>query len=254
MKRLISMTLLLAVLLSVCCSCGLFPSGGSGDGEEGALPISIKVHYHDDIVRTYTQEDTYEAIQCEQLSPSGKRIVGLFDEDGIQYAGYDCLVQPKKGMPSELYAKYKDVDISYLQLDPFEALDEDPKKISFYSGTTYSFKFDTSLYPEDEEFISACLCNPYADVVISVSFMAKGDTKNYNAFISQLKIKDDVIGEFRRENLGNSYSTYTYSGTVKAKQLMNANYNFGVTLGAKVGVAEYTVKNLKVLFDFAFDE
>ena len=45
----------------------------------------------------------------------------------------------------------------------------------------------------------------------------------------------------------------TYTGTIKAKQLINSNYEVKVYYGAKYGYEEYTIKNIKVDFSFNFE-
>ncbi len=254
MKKITSLILIGIILLCTCSCEYLFTESTSHQKSEDSSSINITVHYYDEITRTYTTSNG-KSIQCEFLAPSGQRIVGLFDSSGVQYSDYRCNIDVKSGMPLDLYAKYDDVDLSYLDSDPFTVLDDEPRKVSYYNGITYTWNFDISEYSQDEEMIAGCLCNPYADLIITVSFLGKGDSwlnHSSNEFQTDLKVYGKEIGHFYAENLGDDYTLYTYSGTVKAKDFTNGNYEVKLHIGAKLGSEDYTVKNFRIDFKFDF--
>lgn len=231
--------------------CSIFYDGGAKGAD--TLPENITIHYYGDVSKTYKIEEDTTYVEGAFIAEPGKRIVGLYDENGIQYADYTCKIDLSDGnVPENLYAKYKDVDISYIDDDPFMVLDEDPKQISFYTGTTYYWDLE---YPEDEEIISACLCNPYADITFVVSFVGKGNRGTYgNTFRSKLKLGDDAIASFAKQDLGKDYTSYTFSGKVKAKQLTNVGNVFKLLIDARYGTEDYTVKNFRIDISFDFEE
>lgn len=251
MKKTVLLLLVCSILFSLC-GCSALYGTGAGDNSKNKN-TEVTVHYYETVTRIYELKDKLK-VECEHLAPSGQRIVGLFDEYGIQYADYSLIINlNKNSIPTDLYARYEKVDISYLNKDPFLALDEKPTKVSFYKSNTLSWIFDVSEYPEDENMISACMCNPYADLIIKVSFYGKGNTSHENQFTTNLKVADETIGKLQVENLGENYTLYTYTGTIKAKQLINSNYEVKVYYGAKYGYEEYTIKNIKVDFSFNFE-
>ena len=224
--------------------------GGNSGGNSGGKSFSFAVHYYDDVERSYSVAKGKE-VQCDFIAPEGQVIKGLYSEDGVQYADYACVVEASGGsIPEHLYARYEDVDISYLDEDPFLACDEDPLNVSFYNGMTYTWQFEDSL---DQQMIAACRCNPYADLKITVSFVGRGNGKQHNnAYISKLSVNGEAIGSFQQESLGDGYTNYTYSGTIKAKQLINGDFKITVSAKAKYGYKDYWVKNIQVDFDFDF--
>ena len=252
MKRIIAVLLCLVLaLMATSCS---FLGGGSG-GSYSKEPQTVTVHYYEEKTKTYTSESGANTLETNFIAPAGQVIKGLFDDAGIQYAGYDCIIDLKSNpkLPSDLYAEYEDVDISYLQESPLIVNDEDPTKISFYSTSSTRFTF-VATDPDDQKFIAACLCNPYADVVFTVTFYGKGlGNDNYNDFFSKLWVGEDVIGSYTTEDFdsGTSYTKYTYTCRIKAKQLINQNYQFVLQNSARYGYEDYTIKNCRI--DIAFD-
>ena len=220
-------------------------------------PKTFTVEYYDNKTKQYTSEAGANSIQTDFIAPAGKVIKGLFDKNDIQYADYDCVVDLKKTIPKTLYAKYENVDISYYNEDPFSAWDEDPHKISFYSGRILTWEFDPTEYPNDRKMIAACQCNPYADLTITVSFTGKGigDYKNgnNNEFYSTLIVCDETIADFEAIDLNENYTKFTYSGTIKAKQLTNGNFRIKVKTSASYGYEGYTIKNYKIGLSFNFN-
>ena len=105
--------------------------------------------------------------------------------------------------------------------------------------------------------IAACQCNPYADLKITVSFTGKGigDYKNgnHNEFYSTLIVCDENIAEFTTVDLSENYTKFTYSATIKAKQLTNGNFQIKVKTSARYGYEDYTVKNYKIDLSFNFN-
>ena len=229
--------------------------------EESPQPVSFTVNYYDGKTKAYTPEKDDKSIQTDFIAPTGKVIKGLFDENDVQYAGYDCVVDLKNNgtMPSILYAEYENVDISYLNEDPFAALDENPRQIGYYSGFNLTWKFDVNDNPDDEKMIAACLCNPYANIRITVSFMGKGQgSKGGNEFISKLLVCGEEVSVYKEDDLEHLYGDggyvkHEYCGIIKAKQLTNADYEFTIKTGAKLGYADYTIKNYKIEFAFDFN-
>lgn len=247
-----------ALLTLSLCSCGLlFPSDQKENGQQSSQEQVVTVHYSGDETKEYTVAKDATHVQCDFIAPSGQVIKGIYNKDGVQYAGYDCniLLSSNTKLPTDLYAKYENVDISYLDKDPFSALDEKPTVTSFYKSNTYTWEFNPEEYEDDQKMIAACLCNPYADLTITVTFYAKGDgTNQNNEFYSKLKVCDEEIGSFSQLNLGNDYAKYTYSGTIKALQLTNGDYKVKVSYGSTLGYEDHTVKNFKVDFKFNFGE
>lgn len=257
MKRIMKLvTLLLCIIMSITtlCACSFFFNSPNDDGEGDDTSKSFTVQYYDNKTIDYTVTGSEKSIKTDFIAPSGQVIKGLFDDNDIQYADYDCIVDLKnRTLPSVLYAKYEDVDISYLNDDPFTAWDENPKQIGFYTGSTLTWKFDPAGYPDDQKMLSACLCNPYADLTITVSFMGKGNTDRGNEFYSKLIVCDETVDQINYENLGNNYTKYSYSATIKAKQLTNGNYEVKVKTSAKYGYEDYTIKNYRIDFSFNFN-
>jgi len=259
--KLVTLTLGVIMIMTSLTACAIFKLGNSddGNGTSNIQAQTITVHYYDGKTMTYTSSAGDKSIQTNFIAPTGKIIVGLFDENDIQYATYDCIVDliSNAVVPSTLYAKYEDVDISYLDSDPFSAYDEDPQAISYYSGGTLTWEFNPSEYPDDQKMISACLCNPYADLIITVSFYGKTTEKNNhdNSFTSKLIVCDETIGSFDIKDFASasSYTKYSYKGTIKAKQLTNGDYEVRIKTSAKYGYADYTIKNYRIDFDFVFN-
>ena len=253
MKKIALIIISILTLISLC-SCGFVVPNSQSSSDNNVSRDPFTVHYHDDNTRTYTPSGADVSVQCEHLAPAGKFITGLFDENGVQYADYDCKVSlTSASIPADLYAKYEDVDISYLKEKPFNGLDEEPTTVSFYKGGTFTWTFDPAQRPDDAKMIAACLCNPYAELTVTVSFEGKGSGASHkNEFFSNLQVCNEKIGTFNMMNLGDVYSKYTYQGTIKAKQLTNGNYEVKVAVGSKYGYEDFTVKNFKLDFDFNF--
>ena len=251
---------LISIILSIClCSCGfLFPSDYQASEQKTSSNknLIVNVHYDNEETKEYTITVNDEFLQCDFIAPCGKVIQGIYDNQGTKYAGYDCKIPLSANVtiPSDLYVKYEDIDISYLEDDPFTALDEKPTVVSYYKANNLTWQFDPEEYSEDEKMIAACICNPYADLTITISFMGKGDgTQKKNEFYSSLKVCDETIGSFKSFNLGDGYTQYTYSGTIKALQLTNGNYEVKVSYGSTYGYEQYTIKNIRVDFEFNLD-
>lgn len=261
--KLATLFLSMAMLLISATACSVLsnnPNGGQTNNGGSTVTEEQKftVNYYDDKTMEYTLKKGEKSVQTNYIAPAGKIIKGLFDKNDVQYADYNCLVELAgvTVIPSVLYAKYEDVDISYLDEDPFSAYDEDPQQISFYSSTTLSWEFDVTEYPEDQKMISACLCNPYADLVITVSFQGKGlGSDHSNTFTSKLSVCNEIVGSLEQKDLGSDteYSSYKYTAIIKAKQLTNGEYKITLKTGAKLGYADYTIKNYKIEFDFLFE-
>ncbi len=255
MKKTVLLSLILCIITTALSACSIFKKQSV---DTSAKTYSFTVHYYENKTTSYSFSKSDNVIKTNFIAPSGKIITGLFDENDVQYASYDCEINLKTNptIPNDLYAKYEDVDISYLDDDPFSAYDENPQSISFYSGGTLTWEFNPSQYPVDQKMISACLCNPYADLIITVSFLGKSDAGNHeNVFYSKLTVCNETIGSFEMEDFASAstYTKYSYSGTIKAKQLTNGNYKISVNTSAKLGYADYTIKNYKIDFKFIFD-
>ena len=259
MKKIIFAIISILLTLSLCGCGSLFPTNSQDSNQQTTEKETniITVHYHNNVTKEYTIEKDDTFIQCDFIAPNGEVIKGIYGKDGTQYADYDCkiLLSKKASLPADLYAKYEDVDISYLDEDPCTALDEKPTLVSFYRSSKITWTFDPNEYEDDKKMIAACLCNPYADLTITVSFSAKGDgTKNYNEFYSKLIVCGETIGSFTEVDLGDNYTEYTYSGTIKALQLTNGDYDVKVSYGSTLGYEDHYVKNFRVDFDFDFNE
>ena len=250
---------MLTVILSGCSV--LFPSNkqktADGVNKDSNGALSFTVHYHEGNTKSYTVTNTDPYVQCDFIAPAGKVIKGLFDENGVQYADCDCKIEPAlhSDIPSTLYAQYEDVDISYLASTPLTSLEERPTITSFYRTNSVTWTFDPSESTDHQKMIAACLCNPYADLTITVTFMGKGNgTRKYdsNVFYSKLKVCDETIGSFRQADLGDSYTQYRYSGTIKAKQLINGNYQIKASNATTLGYEEHYIKNIRLDFKFNF--
>ena len=254
MKKVVSF-LLFAVVLFMATSCSPWTSGTTGGDKTSKEPMTVVVHYYDEKTKAYTALASDKTLATNYIAPAGQVIKGLFDESGVQYAGYDCVIDLKNNpqLPSDLYAEYEDVDISYLEDSPIIVNDEDPVKISFYSTDTTKFSV-TATDPDDQRFIAACLCNPYADLIFTVTFYGKGFGNDHsNDFYSKLLIGEDVVGSYTTEDFDSeiSYTKYTYMCRIKAKQLSNADHQFILKMSARYGYEDYTVKNCRI--DIAFD-
>lgn len=259
MKKTILAAICMTLAISLCGCSFLFSSGQSSNNHSssGNKTKEFTVHYYDENTRKYTLSPSDTYVQCDFFAPTGKYITGLYDSNGIQYADADLKVEGRSsaGLPADLYARYDDVDISYLNFDPLIALDENPKAVDFYSSSSIKWVFDPNQYPDDQKMISACLCNPYAILNITVSFEGKGNGSNhYNEFYSKLKVCDEAVGSISKADLGDGYTKYTYTAQIKAKQLTNGNYEIVVSYGAKYGYDDYTIKNIRVNLEFDFGE
>ena len=99
----------------------------------------------------------------------------------------------------------------------------------------------------------------YADVNIKVTFFGKSDKDPYfstNYFYSQIYLKDNAVGEFTQTKLSSNYSVYTYTATVKAKQITNASYEIKVIAAENYPYDfsdDYVVKNFNIEFKFEFE-
>lgn len=258
--RLLTLLLCVAIVCASFSSCSVF-STQSKKEEKNTQPKeqSITVHYYDGKTMTYTLESGKNKIQTNFIAPNGQVIKGLYDDTGIQYADYDCIVDFENNgvVPSVLYARYEDVDISYLDDDPFTTYDEEPHGVSGISGKIGTWEFNPSKYPDDQKMISACLCNPYADLIITATFEGKGfGYESYvDIFTAWVSVCGERVGKFQIKAFDSkdTYTKYTFTARIKAKQLTNGDYE--VTFGAKgnYGMTEcrYSIKNIRL--DFAFD-
>ena len=214
---------------------------------------AVTIHYYDGITRSYTVYNRGN-VNAEILAPSGYVIEGLYDESGVQYTMNDCIVENwSSSIPTTLYAKYKKIEKSSYTLS-YIGLDEDPEKISFYKTKKVTWTLNSG-DKNESEIINICKCNPYADLTITATFMGKGiNSQKYtqNTFKYYLIVNDETIASFKSENLGNDYTKYTVSGTIKAKQLMNSNYEIMFSVSSALGYEDYTVKNLTITFSFDF--
>ena len=99
-----------------------------------------------------------------------------------------------------------------------------------------------------------CECNPYADVTITVTFMGKGsELHNGNTFKYKVVVGEETIADFKSDDLGDNYNTYTLSARIKAKQLINSGYEINATASSNYGYEDYMVKNYVITFSFDFD-
>ncbi len=260
MGKLVALLLSVIAIIMSSTACSVFsnqPSSNAGSKTSvSPKETNVTVQYYDGNTFAYTAVAGAKSIQTNFIAPAGKVIKGLFDENGVQYADYDCIIDLKNNaaIPSKLYARYENVDVSYLDDDILSTYVEDPQKIGFYSGRRTTWEFNATANADDQKLISACLCNPYADIVITVSFQGKGGASgNGNLFTSKLIVCDETIGSFKTADFGSkeNYTTYSYTGKIKAKQLTNGNYKIMIDTSAKLGYTNYTIKNYKI--DIAFD-
>ena len=243
------------ILFSSLTACSVLSNKPSGEGAKESGEKTITVNYYESKTKTYTVTSGQKTVPTDFIAPKGKVIKGLYDELDVQYADYDCIIDLKNvsSIPSTLTAKYEDVNISYLDDDPFMTYDEDPKTVKIYNDLKAKWEFNPAQYPNDKKMIAACLCNPYADLTITVSFYGKGQPKD-NTFTSQLIVCNETVGSLKKDvfDSANSYTKYTYTATIKAKQLTNGEYK--VTVKSSAGnYSEYMIKNLRVDFSFSFE-
>ena len=252
MRKIVSFVLCIVIMIMIT-SCFPYQGGTAGFKE----PQTVVVHYYGEKTKTYTSASGEKTIATNFIAPSGQVIKGLFDESGVQYAGYDCIIDLKSNpqLPSDLYAEYENVDISFLDENPMIIFDEEPVKISFFSSYSHRVYFEQS-NPDEQKLIAACKCNPYADLTITVTFYGKGfGASHSNEFYSMITMGEDTIGSFTTENFASKteYAKYTYTCTVKAKQLTNANFEFHARQSAQYGYEDYTIKNVRIDMAFTFD-
>lgn len=250
MKKITTYFLTFTLILSILSQ---FVSCGSNNFDTNSKSeYEVTVHYYDGITRSYTVHN-YGALNAEILAPSGHIIVGLFDESGVQYSMDDCVIDNwKSNIPTTLYAKYEKVTKVSYTLSKI-GFDEDPKKVSFYSSrkTTWDLNSADTL---ESKIIKICECNPYADVTITVTFMGKGsELHNGNTFKYKVVVGEETIADFKSDDLGDNYNTYTLSARIKAKQLINSGYEINATASSNYGYEDYMVKNYVITFSFDFD-
>lgn len=254
--RLLTLVLCVAIVCASFSSCSVF-STQSKKEEKNTQPKeqSITVHYYDGKTMTYTLESGKNKIQTNFIAPNGQVIKGLYDDTGIQYADYDCIVDFENNgvVPSILYAKYEDVDIS--GIDTFEYLDENPTWLRYRGDKSVIIKYDADKNSDYQKMVAACLCNPYANLVITVTFQGREIGSN-DSFVSKLKVCDETVKEFRPKQYSNSeeYLTYTYSCKIKAKQFTNGDYEAKGTFAVESLVyGGCSIKNLVINFAFDFN-
>ncbi len=255
MRRIIAILLLATITLSVTgCDSAFFT------GETPSEPNSpsksqyfITVNYYDTVTRTYTV-NSGNYLQAEKICPSGKIIIGLFDADGVQYADSTCTTSVVSDtFPAQLYAKYLDVSTEKINFSGDILMDENPTTVSFYKTYTLTWDHKSNSTSEEKEFIEACECNPYADLTITLTFAAKGAPTSMNELIVKLNILDETVASITKSEPGNSYTTYTLTATIKAKQLTNADYKAVAKATSKLGYDDYIVKNFDISYQFDFD-
>lgn len=244
----------LALLLLACPACSLLDlsggdSGSSGGSGSSSSSYTATVHYYDSVTRSYTVKKG-GSFTAEYLAEPGTRITGLYSQDGSQYASWDCKVSNwNSSSPTDLYAKYESVSTQPYHIATMN--DEDPKKISVYE--TWGYKVSILEMDGKDDFVSACHCNPYSDLTFRMTFLGKGNGDDHkNDFFANITLGEEKIASISKENLGNSYATYTVSGTVKAKQLINQNFQLIVRANARYGYTDYAIKNVTLTATFSF--
>ena len=250
--RLIALTLCSVTIIASLSACSFFDSSSNRTTTQN---ITFTVTYYENKTMQYSGSSN-GSVQTDFIAPSGQIIKGLFDENNIQYADCDCIVALKgKTIPTMLYAKYEPVDNSYYQNNPITFWDEAPRNNFNYTGITNTITFNKS-NSNDKKFIATCLCNPYSDLTISVSFLGKGHPKyiydNPSKFFSRLFVYNEEVAEFRQTDLGDSYTKHNYSAKIKAKQLINSDYTIKIETDCEYAYTGYYVKNYKISFQFDF--
>ena len=247
---------LAATMLFCMTSCLSYSSAENSKPSEqkGSKEYTVTVKYYEDVSREYTVKQG-DSLKAEQLAPSGKRIVGLFGVDNVQYADYTCKTDAwKSSYPTTLQAKYEEVSTKIIDFSDDVVLDESPQKVSFYKEIKITRDYSVPSTKEQRDFVAACQCNPYADLTITVTFLGKGNQPNRdNDFIATIIVADEVVTRMQEEKLAENYTKYTMKATVKAKQFTNGGYKLVVKATSRYGYENYTVKNFDVAYQFSFD-
>lgn len=212
----------------------------------------VTVHYYGNITRSYTVKEG-EPTPAEMLAESGNYIVGLYDGNNVRYADESCVLEPSvpSGLPADLYAKYETYGGSYSKKN--QTYDENPKSVDIISPATAVFDLNNAV-PEERALISACKCNPYADVTITFSFQYKVGENPYRAVLeAYIQIGDEKVETLKKVDKNQNYPVCQLAAHVKAKQLTDNSFQVKCSASGTDGFGGvYLAKNLAIRYDITF--
>ena len=211
----------------------------------------VTVHYYGNNTRNYTVKEG-ESVSAEMLAESGNYIVGLYDGNDIRYADESCILEPTASseFPTELYAKYERYSGSYSQKN--QEYDENPKSVNMISPATAVFKLNSAV-SEERALISACKCNPYADLTITFTFQYKVGKNPYNSTLeAYIQIGSQKVETLSKEDRDQNYVVCQLVAHIKAKQLTDNSFTVKCCVYGGGGNSYYSVKNHTIRYDMAF--
>lgn len=214
------------------------------------VPTIITIHYYNSITRDYDATNaTKTGVNIEALAEKGKRIVGVFDSDGVQYADYQCCVNVSKGCPADLYVRYDDAIRHYSGGTTFE---ENPIYISYYSGRKISYDYAQPSTGTEIQLASSLKCNPYAQVTITVSFLLKGSSKS-NRFQSFIWVGNETLASIEEVKNYSEWTSCSMTASVSAMQIVKNNYKIIAGFRSSYGYEDYMIKNIKIAYDISYN-
>lgn len=211
----------------------------------------VTVHYYGNVTRSYTVE-AGKSTSAELLAESGNYIVGLYDGNNVRYADESCVLEPSapSGLPADLYAKYETYGGSYSKKN--QTYDENPKSVDIISPATAVFDLNNAV-PEERALISACKCNPYADVTLTFSFQYKIGQNPYQTTLeAYIQIGSEKVETLSKTDSNQNYTVCRLVAHVKAKQLIDNSFQVKCGVYGGGGLKYYSVKNHAIRYDITF--
>lgn len=226
MKRLVSMTLVLAMLLCMCCSCELFPSGGSGSGRDQETTAAKKktITLHDGSLSKTFEVTVGKQADIDECLRLGYYSKGYYTapEGGEQYFSADgkSLAVWGENFPTEFYVQYEPVS----SLTYTKRLLEDETK---------TFSWHICAQGDDrKEFENALKANLGKSVKVDISFAAC-DTYTYSSMKWTVYCKNNSTYSEGSQtaaktaaqysgviiDVDTSYKTYKHTAFISAEEL-----------------------------------
>ena len=253
-KKLIIKTMVCLVIITILGAtlfgCSIFSSYSDANKN---TEYTVTVHYYDDITRSYTF-NTYKTVQLAFLAKSGDYMIGVFDSDGVQYSDCDGILDTSKSSyPTDLYAKYATYSGTYkTEVDN----DENPVVVQFWqpAGFVYEASFKKHNSEQGKKLAAACMCNPYADLKITLHYSVKGNSTSGNIFQAFMYVGDETIAGYSNKEYLDSYEKKTLTAKIKAKQFTSNKFELNAKLNSNYGYNNYYIKNVYATFELIFSE